>query len=112
MGQFKRGHKENMAIKILFAVLAIVEINNFVHNTFTNEACVLREMGWMDWDYNIMDFNFDYEITLLPAPVYAALESQFEPCQQETMSVMESDFDENCKMNYSQEALDQLTKNG
>ena len=44
--------------------------------------------------------------------MYAALESQFEPCQQETMSVMESDFDENCKMNYSQEALDQLTKNG
>ena len=48
---------------------SIDEINNFVHNTFTNEACVLREMGWMDWDYNIMDFNFDYEITLLPAPV-------------------------------------------
>ena len=44
--------------------------------------------------------------------MYAALESQFEPCQQETMSVIESEFDENCKMNYSQEVLDQLTKNG
>ena len=43
--------------------------------------------------------------------MYAALESQLEPCQQETMSAIESDFDENCKMNYSQEVLDQLTKN-
>merc|ERR1711983_113074 len=60
----------------------------------------------------IMEWTFDYDITLFPAPVYAALESQFEPCQQETMSAMESDFDENCKMNYSQKDLDQMTKNG
>ena len=48
---------------------SIDEINNFVHYTFTNEACVLREMGWMDWNYNIMDWTFDYDITLFPAPV-------------------------------------------
>ena len=72
--------------------------------------------------------NFDYYMTQFPAPirfffdlnyhynrlwkVSAALENQFEPCQEETMSIMKSDLDEKCKNNYSQGVLDQLAKNG
>ena len=46
--------------------------------------------------------------------MYAALSDKevFEQCQEEARSLMDTEVEEECKHDYSQETLDQLTKNG
>jgi len=88
------------------------DIMSWVEANYTDDACILSEIGWMNNDYSFNEESIMVDIGSLDATVAAQItEDAMAECAAEKIEEMTSDASE-CLSAYSEEEMQQLSQVG